>query len=198
MKFYQSFLFYIAVAMLVLAPFSGYAIIVLIPSALIIILADVLLRRFVKNRRRLVVFQLLTLVVLFSYPLWPRWDGSVSLKVNLPPNFVGHVMIVMGVEGAPPLESNTATISIPPNGLFLSSTRVGKEDKLVTNLDQQHLAYFESIGSSYNCGRYKIVDYHVSNVDSIQSMPLTLVKSRAQEFYDSLRMDPNCDEGVFW
>ena len=67
MKFYQSFLFYIAVAMLVLAPFSGYAIIVLIPSALIILLADVLLRRFVKNRRRLVVFQLLVLVVLFSY-----------------------------------------------------------------------------------------------------------------------------------
>ena len=132
MKFYQSFLFYIAAAMLMLAPFSGYAIIVLIPSALTILLADVLLRRFVKNRRRLVVFQVLILVVLFSYPLWPRWDRGVNLIVKLPPNYVGDVRIVMGIDGAAPLESDT--ILIPANGLFLTSTSIGKNDQLGTDL----------------------------------------------------------------
>jgi hypothetical protein len=199
MKFYESFLFYLAVALLIISPFSGYAIVVFIPLALILLLVDLVLRKLVKNRNTLRTLQFASLALLMSYPFWPRWDHSVNLKVKLPPNFVGNVRIVLGVDGYPPLSSDTATILIPLDGLFLTSTSVGKKDHLDTDLPQQNLPYFEVLGSpNYECEKYKMVSYRVSNVDSITYVPYPLEKNRPQAFYDSLLADPSCNDGLFW
>jgi hypothetical protein len=197
MKYYQSFLFYLACAMLAIAPFSGFAIVALVPMALGILAIDFILRKYIKNRSYLRIFQVLTLALFLLFPFFPRSEHPIYLKVNLPPDFVGEVMIVLGVEGAPPLESDTATIQIPSDGLFLTSTAIGRKDQLGTNLDQQRLAYYHLVAPpTFECGKYKIVDYRVSSVDSIRFVPDTFYYNRTTRYYDSLWRSCK-DEGIW-
>jgi hypothetical protein len=199
MKFYESFLFYLAVALLIISPFSGYAIVVFIPLALILLLVDLVLRKLVKNRNTLRILQFGCLALLLSYPFWPRWDRSVKLTLKLPPRFVGEVMVVLGVDGAPPLSSDNATILIPPDGLFLTSTGIDKRDKVEAAFANQNLSYLQSIGfPGFRCDQYFMLFYRLSTVDTIQSVPPTLPISRPRAYYDSLLTANNCSDGLFW
>jgi hypothetical protein len=188
MKFYESFLFYVAIALLLIAPFSGYAVVALLFVACLILLADFLLRSIMKSGWRLRVAQILVLPFLAILLVLPRTDRAVYLKVVLPPGFVGEVSIYLGIKGTPPLASDTATIVIPSDGLFLTSTVLNKDEPLGTNLNQQGLPFcvLKAPASFDYCTGYSSIDYLVSNVDSIRTVLDTFSRSRPRLFHDSL------------
>ncbi len=188
MKFYQSFLFYLAVALLIISPFSGYAIVMLVPFAIFILVFDYILRGLIKPGWRLRIAQIAVLPLFFLLLFIPKSDRAVYLKIKLSPGFVGVVSIYLGVEGAPPLPSDTATILIPPDGLFVTSTPLAQNEPLGTNMDQLKLAYFQiKTSATFNyCTKFTSIEYLVSNVDSVRSVPDTFAHGRSHLFHDSL------------